>query len=283
MNKQNVIIQASLAAVLFITEARASVQYTIANAYVGGATSSGYADLETFNVNIDGSAINGALAGGIVISQAGTLNSALPATYTTICTDISGTLYLGQTYTYATPVSAFNGTLSGLSPKWGADNASGLADQTSADKAIQNAAYLFYNYSGGLSRGVNGTGLEGSADQMAALQLAVWEALYDTTASGSVTGTRFQVSSTGAVVTAAAALVATLNGSYNYTGDILFPDPPNDSQQYNGNTEPPQELLLDPCTIVPEASTIICGALLLLPFGASSLRILRRSRPGVKL
>ena len=41
---------------------------------------------------------------------------------------------------------------------------------------------------------------------------------------------------------------------------------------------PRQYLELTPASAVPEASTMIAGALLLLPFGASTLRILRRNR-----
>src|SRR5271170_6082718 len=76
--------------------ANASVTYQINN---GG--------LETFNLAIDGSDIDGALAGGIQINQTG--NSSMPASYVTLCTDIEGTLYLGQSYEYVTPTTPFNG------------------------------------------------------------------------------------------------------------------------------------------------------------------------------
>jgi hypothetical protein len=279
--KPKLLIQGLLVGTCLVTEGSASaslVSYTIANSYVGtgsGGTTSGYADLETFNVSIDGTPLNGAFAGGIEISEAGAPVPGLPSEYTTVCTDISGSLYLGQTYAYAAPVSSFNGTLSGVKPTWGADNSSGLTDQVSANKAIQNAAYLFYNYSGGLTK----FGLGGSADQMAALQLAVWEVLYDTTAAGQVvlgSNARFQVSSTGPVVTAADSLVASLNGSYAFPGYLLFPDPVLGGVNSNSDGEPPQELLIGVPGVVPEPSTILAGAMALLPFGANALRVLRK-------
>jgi hypothetical protein len=240
-----------LAAVCCLCPARASVTYLIGN---GG--------LESFNVTIDGNSINGALAGGISIQKMGG-DASMPASYVTVCTDIEGTLYLGQSYEYATPVTPFSGQ-SGVNPKWGDGSNDG-----SAAKAIQNAAYLFYNYSN-----LTPTGIGGSAEQMAALQLAVWEALYDTTASGSVTGTRFAVSGGDAsAIALAGSLLSGLDGSYNLTGYLLYP---TQGSGVNANGEPPQELLI--AIPVPESPTVIAGALLLLPFAASTFRILRRNK-----
>ena len=232
-----------LAAVCCLCPARASVTYQINN---GG--------LESFNVAIDNTSINGALAGGILIKQISPADAAMPASYVTVCTDIEGTLYLGQNYVYDTPVSPFSGK-TGVKPAWGDGSADG-----SAAKAIQNAAHIFYTY-GQLTSG----GIGGNTEQMAALQLAVWEALYNTTADGSVNGTRFTVSSG--------------DGNYTYTGYLLSPDP---LSGVNADGEPPQELLIadgDPqlgVQPVPESPTVIAGVLLLLPFAASTFRILRK-------
>jgi hypothetical protein len=46
----------------------------------------------------------------------------------------------------------------------------------------------------------------------------------------------------------------------------------------NGNSVIPASADFDSITVVPEPTTMIAGALLLLPFGASSLRILRKTR-----
>jgi hypothetical protein len=108
---------------------------------------------------------------------------------------------------------------------------------------------------------------------MAALQLAVWAALFDTTVSGTVTGTRFTVSGGDAVAIAlASSWLLGLDGNYGLTGYLLYP---SQGREVNADGEPPQELLIVP-PAVPEPTTIIAGALLLLPFGGSTLRILRK-------
>jgi hypothetical protein len=232
--------------------ASASVTYQINN---GG--------LEAFNLKIDSTSINGALAGGILINKkAG--DASMPSSYVTVCTDIEGTLYLGQYYEYVTPVTPFSGQ-AGINPNWG----TGINGDGSAAKAIQNAAHLFYTYNQLTSAGIGGT-----VEQMAALQLAVWEVLYNTDASGSVTGSRFTVSGGDAIAIAAAStLVSGLDGAYGLTGYLLYP---TQGREVNADGEPPQELLI--ANPVPESPTVIAGALLLLPFAASTFRILRRKR-----
>jgi hypothetical protein len=231
--------------------ASASVTYQINN---GG--------LEAFNLKIDSTSINGALAGGILINKkAG--DASMPSSYVTVCTDIEGTLYLGQYYEYVTPVTPFSGQ-AGINPNWG----TGINGDGSAAKAIQNAAHLFYTYNQLTSAGIGGT-----VEQMAALQLAVWEVLYNTTASGSVTGTRFTVSGGDAgAIALASSWLSGLDGNYGLAGYLLYP---TQGGGVNADGEPPQELLI---AAVPEPTTVIAGALLLLPFGASTLRILRRKR-----
>jgi hypothetical protein len=115
---------------------------------------------------------------------------------------------------------------------------------------------------------------------MAGLQLAVWEALYDTTSSGKVTvngSSRFQVLAGGdaAAIALANTYLAALNGqsqvgNFNYGGYLLYPSPPG--TQGNSDGEPPQELFV----AVPEPTTLIAGALLLLPCGAGTIRVLRK-------
>ena len=232
--------------------------------------------LLSFNVKIDSTVIDGALAGGILINQVSS-NPTMPANYTTVCTDIEGTLYLGQTYKFDVPPTPFSGE-TGLDPTWGAVNTPTYltghsTDTANAGQAIQNAAYLFYTYGDLSSAGIGGTTV-----QKAALQLAVWEALYDTTASGQIvtgSGARFTVTGTGgsdaAAIQLASTWIATLNGSYNYTGYLLTPASGNSSWWTDG--KPPQELFI---ATVPEASTVVAGALLLLPFATSTFKILRR-------
>jgi len=233
------------------------------------------ADLETFNVTIDGNLISGALAGGIQINKISETpgGPSLPSSYVTVCTDIEGTLYLGQSYQYATPTTTFSGQ-TGVNPTWGAINtpaylSSHAANSVNAAMAIQNAAYIFYKYGQ-----LTSAGISGNADQMAALQLAVWEALYDTVANGSVTGTRLTWSGGDATVLSDVnSWLSGLDGNYGLTGYLLYPSP---LSGVNANGEPPQELLI--ANPVPESPTVIAGVLLLLPFAASTFRILRKKR-----
>ncbi|MGH7951810.1 MAG: hypothetical protein ACREFE_07825 [Limisphaerales bacterium] len=267
MKKSKRIIQTTalaLAAACSLSAANASVTYSIGNGGLG-----------TFNGSIDGTAINDALAGGIAITETAGGDSTTPKNYITVCTDIEGSLYLGHSYTYDAPVNSFSG-LTGVNPTWGAINTPGYLSGNSVNTAdamlaIQNAAYIFNNYGQ-----LTSTGLGGTTDEKEALQLAVWTALYDTVGGGSVTGTRFSFSGVSAAVqNDVTTYLSGLNGSYDYPCFLLYPDPVSGQNDF-GDKEPPQELLI---AAVPEASTVIAGALLLLPFGVGTLRrILRKTR-----
>lgn len=235
----------------------------------------------TYNTSSGNTTINGALVGGIAITMVpgGTASSGLPATYTTVCTDIGASVYLGSTYGY--DLTTFAGQ-SGIRPNWGYDaynghlNAADLATEQS--EAIQNAAEIFNTHLGVLSGS--------STTDKAALQLAVWAAVYNTGLNGQVNGItqsggnynlssgRFTVSAGDqAAINEAAGWLLSVNGAYTLNGYLLFPDP--NTPQGNGDGLPVQELLLP----VPEPTTMIAGALLLLPLGARTLRFLRRNHP----
>ena len=258
----------ALALVCSMAKVSAAVTYQIGN---GG--------LETLNVVIDSFSKNGVLCGGISIQQEGVVNPTMPASYVTICTDIEGSLFLGQDYTYNSPATAFSGQ-SGVNPKWGVGPTGTLADQAASEAAaIQNAAYIFNTYGQ-----LTATGLGGDANLKTAIQLAVWDVLYNTDDSGKVMGTRFSYSDENSIVQSdvenwISALNSNLKvGNFGYTGFLLYPDPATSTGTINpsfGNAEPPQELMI---AAVPESTTIIAGALLLLPLGASTLRILNKRR-----
>ena len=94
----------------------------------------------------------------------------------------------------------------------------------------------------------------------AVLQLAIWEEI--------AVGSGHTVSGSGTYQTDAQALLLTL-GSLTAQADLVaLVEPPP------GDTHTLQEFVVP----VPEATTMIAGALLLLPLGASTLRILRRNR-----
>ena len=213
-----------------------------------------------FDLAYDGTQIDGgnSLVGAISLTP-----SSGPA-IVTVCTDIKGVVYIGSQYNFVS--SVFNGT-TGYDPLWAA--LSGGSPAT----AINQAAYIYQTYGYLLS--------SGSQAQAAAVQLAVWKVLYDQGDSyynnfsqGIFTVSAYNSSYTTLVNTAIADAVTFVNAAYNqnqqYVGYILQP---TDS---NGNpTKDVQEMLYN-ITPVPEPTTIIAGALLLLPFGASTLRVLRR-------
>jgi hypothetical protein len=229
----------------------------------------GNGGLETFNLTWDGHN-ESALAGGITLTR---VSGSIP-TFTTLCTDIGATVYLGYNYNYSTP-TVFNNQ-DGLLPSWGAGNA-GIpintpwtsltsVQQANSTAAVNAAADIYYHHQSVLSTG--------TTTERAALQLAVWEALYDTTSGSSTLGLnagRFSVSSgDSAAISLAAQWIQQVNASAKYAGYLLIPDGAQNGT-YN------QEMFYN-VTPVPEATTVIAGALLLLPFGLSTLRFLRGSK-----
>lgn len=215
-----------------------------------------------FNVTWDGTTAN-TVAGALRLDKVSG-DPSMPNSFLTVCLDIGGTLLLGRSYGY-TASTPFAGQ-SGINPLWGAGNQAGLVNSPNAMAAIQAAANLFYTHSSVLSSGTQA--------EKSALQLAVWEALYDTTAGSTAYGLndgRFKINSgDAAAVALASTWLSAVDPNALYVGYLLKPDP---TQQYG---LPGQEVFFD-VTPVPEASTIIAGALLLLPFAASTMRILRKS------
>ena len=265
------VVSAALALTWGLNQARASLTtFTIDN---GG--------LESFNLNWDGNPENGALAGGILLTH---VSGSIP-TLSSVCTDIGGTVYLGQSYIYSEP-TVFNNQ-DGIRPSWGAGNqgipldtpwASLTAGQkANASAAINAAADVFYHHQDVL--------MTGSIIERAALQLAVWEALYDTTAGStaySLAAGRFSVSSGDATARSTAAdWLSKVNASAEYAGYLLIPSPESqhglNAQEMLYNVTPVPEPTSN-VTPVPEPTTLVAGALLLVPFGVSTLKFVRKNR-----
>jgi len=226
------------------SQARAAYDYTILGD--GGL-------LSGFSVSLDGTTESGILVGGIHVTSA----SGVPGynDFTTVCDDLNGRIYLGSTYAF--DEVAFAGQ-SGLNPNWG--NPIDTPPSTAiAYQAINNAAYLLATF-----HPTDATG-------WAALQLAVWKATYDTGPNGKIVwgnAARFVVNSdanSGAWAEAVAWL-NDLSRNTDYIGYLLKPELASG-----------QELFID-VTPVPETTTLIAGALLLLPLGANTLRFSRRHR-----
>ena len=242
--------------------------------------------LETFNLTID-TTVTGVNAGGLTmtpytaqppggtlaeqaagyidIPSPNTLNSV--AKINTVCTDVLGHVNEHGAYLYSSVV--FSGQ-QGIDPKWGS-NAGNTLDTTKAAQAIQNAAFIFAGFGSVLTGG--------NVADKAALQLAVWAALYDTgsgqTWSTALTSGRFHINNNISNDPLAINKALFMLNSYLPSGTSG-----NVHQQYSGNLLKPklstaQEMLTTP-TPVPEPTTVLAGLLLLLPFGVSTLRFIRK-------
>jgi hypothetical protein len=232
------------------SQAKADISYTVSDA-----------SLEYVSVQFQGTTYGSVLAGGIGITASGPTGGA-PSSYVSVCTDFLGSLYIGNTYTFASPIPTANAlTTPGYNPdpSWG----------QVAPAAIQNAATLFANYHSALT--------SGNYDAAAGLQLAIWTVLYDSTGVGSVnagSGAEFQAISTamdsGAISQETSFLSALGSLAPSPDVKIFVPTPDSASNGNNPDGNPPQGLLL--YAPVPEASTVITATLLLLSFGMCSLK-----------
>ncbi len=271
-----------------VLTAEADVSYKIANANIGASkildgNTSVYQDLDQFDVKFNNSSYNNILAGGIMISQPKGSNDKLPNNYVSVCTDFLGSLYLGSTYQYDNQAVPITSKTTGIDPGW-----------NDSVEAGQLASELFNTY-GDVGLGGIGTGGSKSVnaaftvEDMAALQLAVWMVLYDTSGSGTTTKVNytsgeFQVTSavgndSDAILLAktwvgAVVKIADKGPGYTKLDSLLVPDPKL-GVQGNPDKQVPQELLY---SSVPEPATILGGLLLLLPLGASTIRKLRKSQ-----
>lgn len=192
------------------------------------------------------------------------VNGAKLGTLSTFCTDLDAYWASGKTY-HAEAFVDNNGV-----DQNGVDQVSNNVLWHSLPYAIQNAAYLYNEIFLKDPSKYTSSGLEGGA-----MQLAIWKVLYDSGVDGIAvsdftTGTLRGVNgSWKASVAGASDLVNQVNAARNNNKFVTYDDiwlhPTTDANQG----------FLAPGTPVPEPSTIIAGALLLLPFGASAIRRIR--------
>jgi hypothetical protein len=261
---------------LMLANAHATVTMTLASGYFAAENSG------AFDATLGGTPI---IASDDLIGiysfniSAGSVPNLASPFYAT-CISPAGLLD-GATHTYDT--LSFADAEPGLNPP-GVGGSTGWAGATPAlggGYGIQNANYLYSLLSPGIISSPN-------ADQGAAMALAMYTVLYNSTAycvysaSGpfQLSGGVSALGSVGNVLADYKTDLQDLNGftaSPPAVGYVLKPNP-----TFSGAG---QDMILlasgNPSgytTPVPEPTTIISGALLLLPFGASTLRVLRRNR-----
>lgn len=168
-------------------------------------------------------------------------------TFQTFCIELNEHLSFGGTYNYRINSGAVAG---GTSETVALDPNTGL----SMDNISAGTAYLYANYRAG-----NAGFTVGSLTDAANLQNAIW---YLENEIGSIGGANPYYNAAIAHYTTLAAARADSGGAYGVVALNLF----------TGNDEVHQDVL----GIVPEPTTLVAGALMALPFGASVVRVLRR-------
>lgn len=138
-----------------------------------------------------------------------------------------------------------------------------------ADSGIQNAQYLWRLFSPTIIA-------SGNADQGAGLALAMYEALYDSTGYGA-----YNTANSGTFYLTSVLPSAVSTAMSGYLGALnpvsVTANQGNGYVLRSGETGAGQDMIWN-VTPVPEPTTLIAGALLLLPFGASTLRFIRKNR-----
>jgi hypothetical protein len=206
-------------------------------------------------------------------NQWGTVNNQVPNSLDSVCLSPAGLLD-GGAYTYN--IEAFSVATPGIYPSAWAVGGGGQ------QWGINNAAYLWNRYGKFI---VNNTGNVGYQSQRAAaLEFAIWTALYNSTGYGQL-GANNWVAPTGQMGSGINSTFAWYDTYINalttsgitgpqFTGNVLEGTGAVTGGAGSGQSQ--EFFLLG--TPVPEPTTMVVGALLLLPFGASTVRMFRKSR-----
>jgi hypothetical protein len=197
-------------------------------------------------------------AGPIVVTLLDRSRDGIKMDLATFCTDVGIAWSCGSHEYVAVPYTDH----AGIAPTW-VDNPHGM------ENAVWIFNHLFIPHAASLS-----------SEQGAALQLAIWKVLYDTGADGTVSSGfdagRLRASGFGALEDADG-YVAQVNlaraAAFSIDSALWLKPLHNDSQG----------LIFSANAVVPETGTLIAGAILLLPFAASTVGALlaRRLRTGL--
>ena len=148
---------------------------------------------------------------------------------------------------------------------------------------VQNAAYLWNKY--GMSIVNSGASQTTKNQQAAALEFAIWTSLYNSSGYGVLAGSTFATPTSTMVqegsftayqgyITDVASAGAFIS-SHLYTGNVL-----EGQEAVSGGAASGQSQEFFMLSNVPEPTTTAASALLLLPFGVTALRVLRRTPKG---
>jgi hypothetical protein len=188
-------------------------------------------------------------------------------TFQTFCIEYNEEFGPGNTYDY----NKNTGAVVGGAGVDATDPHTGLP----MDNISLGTAWLYSQFHAGTLTLDTGTGSYFNANRQlnaGELQQAIW---FLEDEAGGVNNGYVSLAET-ALGKTLAQIQADSNGAYGVIALNLFNGPYSTSVQApNGQT---YNLNQDQLAVVPEPATVISGALLLLPFGASTLRILRRNR-----
>jgi hypothetical protein len=250
-----------------VVGAQASItSIAIGNDYtISGDIDKGKAETGYVNNGAGGASYEHVYAGAFYVNAVPNPNSGAfpedPLFFYTFCTDVGVNWKSSDTYTAV----QFGDAGNGVNPDW-----------TTMPGAIQNASYLYNQNIGSVT----------SAAQYAGLQLAIWKVLYDTASDGTIantSGTSADLFANGNLLAKSFSSTA-MDDALNYVKSINTARGDNTFLTYNDTWLKPddsasQGLLYNNLTTpVPEPTTVLAGVLLLLPFGLSTLRMVRRNR-----
>lgn len=210
----------------------------------------------------------------------------VPNPFFAVCISPQGNLTYG-TYTYS-GIDASSAPAQKGAYSWPGGGGTQTPTQGAySTGGLNNALYLFSTLSSYVDAGgaANGGGTAGSTQEKgAALALAMYTALYNSVGNGATINASgpFQITAglTGNVLTDYNADLGQLKNFASQTGYILNPTTDLNANGSLNNNGQDMELLTSSGNVlgVPETSTYVSAALLMLPFGASALRIVRRNR-----
>jgi hypothetical protein len=186
-------------------------------------------------------------------------------TFQTFCIEYNEEFYPWSTYNYKQNTGAVAGGL-GVDAT---DPNTGLP----MDNISIGTAWLYSQFRAGtLANYFSGT-VSVQNQNAGNLQVAIWylENEVNSLTFNGANGTAFFNAAIAGTSTDGTTVFNDSNGAYNVIALNLFTGGADTSDNPGSRAQ-------DQLAIVPEPTTMIAGALLLLPFGASTLRILRRNR-----